>query len=102
MASTCRVTLRRFRPDLSGYTQVKSSGPVQALIAPKAEAVRRAADALAHDGDGRHEDGRHRVTQRRGKFDMGYYVSADNFSARYRQARDKTLTKALGSAGGGG
>lgn len=92
MASTCKVTLKRFKPDLSGYTQVKDSGGVQALLASRAARVEAAANALSR--------GAHETLHRRGKFDMGYVVKAADFESRLDQARHKTLTKALGSAGG--
>ena len=44
---------------------------------------------------------RHRVVQKRGRFDTGYFVAADDYEARYDQAKRKTLTKACNSIGGG-
>lgn len=92
MAST-KVTLRRFVPDLAGYTQVKDGSGVQAILSAKASAVMASANGMSK--------GEHRLVHKRGKFDMGYVVAADDIRARIDQAKQKTLTKALGSAGGG-
>lgn len=88
------VRLRRFVPDLAGYTRVKDGAGVQAVLAGKAAAVEAAANGMS--------DGTHETLHRRGKFDMGYVVAAADFESRLDQARHKTLTKALGAAGGGG
>lgn len=90
----CSVTLRKFVPNLAGYTQVKDTAPVQEILAGKAQRVKAAADASL-GGDG------HKVLHRRGKFDMGYVVATDSVRAQRAQAKRKTLTKGLGAAGGG-
>lgn len=89
----CTVRLKKFVPDLAGYTKVKSGAPVQAILGEKAAAVKSAADSMSR--------GTHRVAQARGKFDAGYFVSADDYEARHDQAKRKTLTKACNSIGGG-
>lgn len=90
MASGCKVDLKRFEWDPAGYTAVKSSGGVQAVLAPRAEAVRARADAMG---------GKHSAAQRRARFDLAWFVRADDFRARYEQAKNKALTKALGAGG---
>lgn len=93
MASVkCKVNLKDFVPDLSGYTSVKDGGGVQSMLAGKANAVRSSANSLS--------DGKHVVVHKRGKYDMYYAVAANDFDARYDQAKNKTLTKALNSLGG--
>lgn len=88
------VTLKRFKPDLAGYTQVKDAGGVQSILAGKAQAVLSAADsALGEAG--------HKVAHRRGKFDAGYVVATKTVHAYRAQAKRKSLTKGLGAAGGG-
>lgn len=89
----CKVKLKRFVPDLAGYTKVKDGGPVQAILAAKAAAVKSSADSMSK--------GSHKAANKRGKFDMGYVVAADDYKARYDQAKRKSLTKALNSIGGG-
>lgn len=91
--TTCNVRLDKFVPDLPGYTKVKDGAAVQAILASKAAAVKSTADSLSR--------GSHKTIQRRGKFDTGYIVAADDYKARYDQAKRKTLTKALNSIGGG-
>ncbi len=91
--ASCSVKLKKFVPDLAGYTKVKDDGPSQAILATKAAAVKSSADSMSK--------GSHRVVQKRGKFDTGYFVSADDFAARYDQAKHKTLTKACNSIGDG-
>lgn len=89
----CSVKLKKFAPDLVGYTKVKSAPPAQEILAGKARAVKASADSMSK--------GSHKVEQRRGKFDMGYVVSASDFNSRYDQAKRKILTKACNSIGGG-
>lgn len=91
--ATCKVRLDRFVPDLSGYTKVKDGAPVQAILAAKAAKVKASADLQSK--------GSHKVVHKRGKFDMGYVVAADDYEARRDQAKRKTLTKACNSIGGG-
>lgn len=91
--ANCKVKFKKFKWDPSGYSQVKDGAPTQAILAAKAAQVKSSADAMSK--------GSHRVTQLRGSLDMGYFVAADDYEARYDQAKHKTLTKALGSAGGG-
>lgn len=91
--TTCKVKLDRFMPDLPGYTKVKDGAAVQAILASKAASVKSAADSLSR--------GSHKAIQRSGKFDTGYFVAADDYKARYDQAKRKTLTKACNSIGGG-
>lgn len=89
----CRVRLERFVPDLAGYTACKDQDGVQALLAARAERIRASADsALGEPG--------HKVSHKRGKFDMGYFVSTDTAHAARAQSKRKTLTKAAGAAGG--
>lgn len=90
---SCRVRLKRFVPNLTGYTEVKSSPGVQAIIAPKARAVAAAAGASSPGGT-------FTVAQKRGRYDLGYVVAAENYKARLDQARSKVLTKANWSIGG--
>lgn len=101
MASS--VKFGRFRADKAGYAALMDSGRVQALLRPKAEAVKRAADSMVRSsrkGDGyRYEP--HEVKEAQGKLARGYVVRTKTDHARYAQAKRKTLTKALGSAKGG-
>lgn len=90
---SCKVRLALFMPDLAGYTKVKDGPGPQAMLAGKAERVRAAADTAI--GEGGHE-----VIHQRGKFDMGYVVATDGAHAYRAQAKRKTLTRALGAAGG--
>lgn len=92
--ASCKVRLDRFVPDLAGYTKVKDGSGVQAILASKAAAVEAGANAMSK--------GSHKTIHRRGRFDMGYVVAADDYQARHDQAKRKTLTKALNSIGGDG
>ncbi|WP_307739000.1 hypothetical protein [uncultured Parolsenella sp.] len=93
MAKTT-VRLRRFVPNLAGYTQVKDDGEVQAILQGKADSVRAAADSMLGEPG-------HRVVQKRAKFDMRYVVGTETAHAFHSQAKHKTLTKACNSIGGG-
>lgn len=93
MAKTT-VRLKRFVPDLAGYTQVKDGGGVQAILQGKAESVRAAADSMLGEYG-------HKVVQKRAKFDMRYVVGTETAHALNSQAKHKTLTKACNSIGGG-
>lgn len=93
MAKTT-VRLKRFVPDLVGYTQVKDGADVQSILQAKADYVRAAADSMLG------EQG-HKVVQRRAKFDMRYVVGTETAPALRSQAKHKTLTKACNSIGGG-
>ena len=88
-----KVRLKKFKWSPAGYTQVKDGGKTQAILASKAARVKASADAMSK--------GSHRVVQKRGRFDTGYFVAADDYEARYDQAKRKTLTKACNSIGGG-
>lgn len=88
------MRLKRFVPDLAGYTACKDQGGVQALLRARAERVRAAADASLGEAG-------HKVSHKRGRFDMGYFVSTDSAHAYRAQAKRKSLTKAAGAAGGG-
>lgn len=91
--ASCKVKLEKFVPDLAGYTKVKDGDAVQGILASKAAAVQAGANSLS--------GGRHKTIHRRGRFDLGYVVAADDYQARHDQARRKTLTKAANSIGGG-
>lgn len=90
--ASCKVKLEKFAPDLAGYTKVKDGDAVQGILASKAAAVEAGANAMSR--------GAHKTIHRRGKYDMGYVVAADDYKARHDQAKRKTLTKALNSIGG--
>lgn len=96
------VKFGRFKWNRAGYAELMNSGPVQAALAPKAEAVRAAADASVESsshGDGyRHPA--HEVKRAHGALANGFVVRTNTDHARYAQAKRKSLTKALGSAKG--
>lgn len=102
MASSAKFG--RFEADKAGYADLMDSAPVQAILRPRAEAVKRAADSMVRSsrkGDGyRHEP--HEAKEAQGRLARGYVVRTKTDHARHAQAKRKTLTKALGSAKGGG
>ena len=93
------VKFGRFKADKAGYAALMDSAPVQALLRPKAEAVKRAADSGLPDDGYRYEG--HELKEFQGTLAKGYLVRTKTDHARYAQARRKTLERALGAAGGG-
>lgn len=95
------VKFNRYKANKAGYPEVMNASACQALIAQKAEAVKGAADGLSEGT--RHKGGYtgipdHEVKAYQGKLAQGRVVRTKSDRARYAQAIDKTLTKALDSA----
>lgn len=89
---------RRFDWDRAGYAALMDSGPVQSLVKGKAGAVASSADAMLSPGG--YAVGDHEAKPFTGSLARGYVVRTKTDHARRAQAREKTLTKALGSAKG--
>lgn len=87
----------RFKPNYAGYRDVLQSGAVQSLVESKAEAVASNASAMLDPDEG----------YRMSDFEVkpfvaktgahGRVVRTKTDHARYSQAKNKTLTKALKS-----
>lgn len=87
----------RFQPNYAGYRDVLQSGAVQSLVESKAEAVASNASAMLDPDEG----------YRMSDFEVkpfvaktgahGRIVRTKTDHARYSQAKNKTLTKALKS-----
>lgn len=94
------ITFNRFQADKAGYAEIMNGGSCQAIVAQKASAVKDAADGLSVST--RHKGGYsladHEVKAYQGKLAQGRVVRTKTDRARYAQALDKTLTKALNSA----
>lgn len=90
----CSVKLTKFKWNRAGYAEAMNASAVQSTIKRKADVVKASADA------GIRKSGGHYSKQFNGNLSKGYVVGTQSFEARYGQAKDKTLTKALGGAGG--
>ncbi len=95
----CNVRLSRFRWSRAGYAAVMDSVAVRSLVRDNAESVKSAADSLTEQRG--YSDDSHEVKPFAGKLTHGYVVRTNTDHARAEQARNKTLEKALHSAGGG-
>lgn len=97
MGSTS-VKFGKFKWNRSGYGALMSTSAVLGVLRPKAEAVKRSADAsLSKDG---YRYPGHVVEEYQGKLGRGFVVRTKTDHARYAQAKRKNLSKALGSAKG--
>lgn len=98
MGNSISMKVGRFVPDKAGYAEVMNSAAIQNELKRKAEAVKSTADSMLSE-DGYALEG-HEVKQFQGKLANGYVVRTKNDHARYAQAKQKTLTKAMGSSKG--
>ena len=84
----------KFIPDYAGYRSVMRSTKVQSILDSKAESVKTTADKMLPD-DSYTLDG-HVVADFKTKTTVpGRVIRTQTNTARYSQANDKTLTKAL-------
>lgn len=86
----------RFVPDMAGYAAIMNSADVQRSVADKANEVARAARSMLDQDEGYALDD-FEVKDFRGKLADGKVVRTKTDHARYSQAKNKTLTKALKS-----
>lgn len=95
------MKFNRFEYSRAGYAQVMNSAGCQAIVNQKASSVKNIADSMSIST--RHMGGytgipEHEVKTYQGKLTTGRVVRTKSDRARYAQAIDKTLTKALNSA----
>lgn len=90
------VKFGKFKWSRAGYAALMNSGPVQAAIAQPARSVLSAANGMLA-ADGYERDG-FEVKPFEGKLTRGMVVRTKTDHARYSQAKNFTLEKALGSA----
>lgn len=94
------VKLGRFKWNRAGYAALMDSGPVQSLVSSKADAVAEAANGDASLGAEGYQQPNYEAKPFAGTLTHGCVVRTKTDYARYAQARNKALTKALHSAKG--
>lgn len=91
------VRFTKFEWDRAGYKAVLDSAGVQAVVDEKARSVASTASAMLDSDEGYHlED--FEVKEFQGRLATGRVVRTKTDHARYSQAKNKTLTKALKGA----
>lgn len=94
------VKLGRFRWNRAGYAALMDSGTVQSLVSGRADAVAEAANGDSSLGAEGYQQQDYEAKSFAGTLTHGCVVRTKTDYARYAQARNKTLTKALHSAKG--